>query len=377
MSRQSELAELSRVYDSSALSNRRLTINGAMNVAQRGTSTTGVGDGTAGYLTVDRFRFQKAGSPTARYTMTQNSDSPDGFSNSLKLEVTTADTSVGASEHQYIDQFIEAQDIQHLAWDTSSSGKSVTLSFYVKCSTAQTFAVDLINEDNSRYFNTTYAVSSANTWEYKTITIPADASNGFNDDNGRGLRIRWSLAAGSNLTDGSVSTAWSGTQHTATNHENTWIGATGRTWQLTGVQLELGDTATPFEHRSYGDELRRCQRYTSIISAAGHTPSTDSAYARYITFGTSATVSKWINTLPVTMRATPTLITKDFTASNVQIYNYSDDAVRTFSSVALTESGKNSIQANFTIASGGGNGKAITWRWNNNPNAYIGFDAEL
>lgn len=340
MSRQSELAELSRVYDSSALSNRRLTINGAMNVAQRGTSTTGVGDGTAGYLTVDRFRFQKAGSPTARYTMTQNSDSPDGFSNSLKLEVTTADTSVGASEHQYIDQFIEAQDLQHLAWDTSSSGKSVTLSFYVKCSTAQTFAVDFTNDDNSRYYNTTYTVSATSTWEKKTITLPADASNGFNDDNGRGLRIRWSLAAGSNLTDGSVSTAWSGTQHTATNHENTWIGATGRTWQLTGVQLEVGDTATPFEHRSFGQELALCQRYFEKTDRES-----SDTYRISINKGNTSDAYYWPISFRVTKRAKPTTTLTQTFDDNLNLSVHSSSTGRNHMGVTNASGGSTDTRA--------------------------------
>ena len=263
MSKAAELAAL--IGSQTAQSNRNLIINGAMNVAQRGTSATGLGDSTVGYNTLDKYRLQKAGSPTARYTMTQDSNAPDGFANSLKVEVTTADTSPAANDHQYIDQFIEAQNLQQLAWDTSSNGKRVTLSFYVKCSIAQTFAVDFINEDNSRYYNTTYTVSSADTWERKTINLPADASNGFNDDNGRGLRVRWTLLAGSDYTGGSVSTSWSGTLGRAANHENTWVGATGRTWQLTGVQLEVGDVATPFEHRSFADELLRCQRYFQVV----------------------------------------------------------------------------------------------------------------
>ena len=100
--------------------------------------------------------------------------------------------------HQYIDQFIEAQNLQQLAYGTASAER-ITLSFYVKCSTAQTFALDLVNEDNSRYFNTTYTVSSADTWERKIITFPADTASGFNNDNGRGLRVRWTLVAGSDL----------------------------------------------------------------------------------------------------------------------------------------------------------------------------------
>ena len=261
MTKAAELAKMGEVLTNSQIGGRRnIVINGGMQVSQRATSATGLGSGTTGYVALDRFRLEKANSPTARYTMTQDSNAPTGFANSMKLEVTTADTSVGADVHQYIDQFIEAQNLQQLAYGTSSAER-ITLSFYVKCSTAQTFALDLVNEDNSRYFNTTYTVSSADTWQRKIITFPADTASGFNNDNGRGLRVRWTLVAGSDLTDGSVSTAWSGTQHTATNHQNTWVGATGRTWQLTGVQLEVGSQATPFEHRSYGEEFLNCARY--------------------------------------------------------------------------------------------------------------------
>ena len=305
MSKARGLADLGNAFDDGALSNRNLIINGAMQVAQRGTSETGLGDGSVGYKTLDRYRIQKAGAPTARYTMTQDSNAPDGFGSSLKLEVTTADTSVASSDLQYIDQFIEAQNLQQLAYGTSSA-KTITLSFYVKCSTAQTFALDLINEDNSRYFNTTYTVSSADTWERKIITFPADTVSGFNNDNGRGLRVRWTLVAGSDFTDGSVSTAWSGTQHTATNHENTWVGATGRTWQITGVQLEVG-TVTPFEHRSFGEELNLCRRYLIQTEHYGY-----STTARLYTSSTGSMTStnSWVLLniqLPNEMRATPSI----------------------------------------------------------------------
>ena len=365
MSKARGLADLGNAFNDGALSNRNLIINGAMQVAQRGTSVTGLGDGSVGYKTLDRYRIQKAGAPTARYTMTQDSNAPDGFGSSLKLEVTTADTSVASSDLQYIDQFIEAQNLQQLAYGTSSA-KTITLSFYVKCSTAQTFALDLINEDNSRYFNTTYTVSSADTWERKIITFPADTVSGFNNDNGRGLRVRWTLVAGSDFTDGSVSTAWSGTQHTATNHENTWVGATGRTWQITGVQLEVGDTATPFEHpRSYGDMLALCQRY----------------YHRYVSNGDNEgiTVAMRYNngtaygaySYPVEMRSAPSFSSS---GASTFLYLYSTSAVAP-TTLSAGQASKHSAGIAFGAGSAS-SGQAVQFRCDT-AGSWFEFDAEL
>jgi len=300
-------ATSSTLATQNSLGVRNLIINGDMRIAQRGTSATGVGVSTLGYLTVDRFRFQKAGSPTAQFTMTQDTDAPSGFSKSSKLEVTTADTSVVSSTFQYIDHFIEAQNLQYLEYGTSDA-KKITLSFYVKCSTAQTFAVDLVNEDNSRYYNTTYSISSANTWERKTITFNGDTSNGFNDDNGRGLRVRWTLVAGSDYTDGSIDTSWNSTDDRATNHENTWVGTSGATFYITGVQLEVG-TATPFEHKPYDMELQRCQRYYTNVYhnqfvAAIYEPNGDTR----------------TQTVPIgTMRASPTLNPSSYSAHSINL----------------------------------------------------------
>jgi hypothetical protein len=260
MTKARQLADLGNAYDDGALSNRNLIINGAMKVAQRGTSFTGLG--TAVTYTLDRWRFADSANPPARYTQTQSTDAPDGFSNSLKMEVTTADTSVDADELQNVDYFIEAQDLQQLAYGLSSA-KAITVSFWVKCSTAQTFALRLQHEDGGGGYTKSYTITSSNTWEYKTLTFSGNTTTSLNNDNGRGFRLRWSMCAGSNYT-GSDSTAWS-TGSIFGLHENDWLASTGSTWQITGVQLEVGDTATPFEHRSYGDELAKCQRYYEKI----------------------------------------------------------------------------------------------------------------
>ena len=375
MTKAAELAKMGEVLTNSQIGGRRnIIINGGMICSQRATSATGLGSGTTGYVALDRFRLEKADSPTARYTMTQDSNAPTGFANSMKVAVTTADTSVGADVHQYIDQFIEAQNLQQLAYGTASAER-ITLSFYVKCSTAQTFALDLVNEDNSRYFNTTYTVSSADTWERKIITFPADTASGFNNDNGRGLRVRWTLVAGSNLTDGSVSTAWSGTQHIATNHANTWVGATSRAWQLTGVQLEVGSVATPFEHRSFGEELGLCQRYYSREEAA-----TGAAYKRYGTGSWSSTTNlEVLIPLSTPMRNTPTLETTG-TASNYAIY--SAGAIDACTALTITNDAdagtdNRAVAMYGTTSSGGVAGEGGTLLANSDTDNFLALDAEL
>ena len=260
MSKAAELAAL--IGSQTALSNRNLIINGAMKVAQRGTSSTGNTSG--GLKTVDRFAVQTAGRDQHIYTAEQVSDAPAGFTNSFKLTTTTAESAIDANDAFWFAQKIEAQNLQHLQ-NGLSGAKSVTLSFYVKSSQTGTFGVNLYKPDNTaRIINASYTISSANTWEYKTVTFAGDTSGGgIDNDNGEGLRVTWTLAAGSDF-DSVNSTSWA--NYTVTN----WAGSHAQdgvittanaTWQITGVQLEIGEQATSFEHRSFADELRRCQRY--------------------------------------------------------------------------------------------------------------------
>ena len=287
MSKARGLADLGNAFNDGALSNRNLIINGAMQVAQRGTSETGIGI-TGGYNTVDRWRFADAQNPPARFTQTQSTDAPDGFGFSHKFEVTTADTSVDADEMQYTDQFIEAQNLQVLKYGTSSA-ESFTLSFYVKCSVASTMGLRFTHEDGGGNYGASYTINATNTWERKSFTIPGNTATAINNDNGRGLRIAFGLTAGSDNA-GTDSTAW-GNGSIFGAHTNTFVGTSGATWQITGVQLEVGDSATPFEHRSFGDELARCQRYFEIVQpesgqqaagiAVGYHSSTTTAIMHY------------------------------------------------------------------------------------------------
>ena len=239
------------------LGRRNLIINGAMQVAQRGTSATGIGT-AIGYNTVDRWRFADANNPPSRFTQTQSTDAPDGFGYSHKFEVTTNDSSVDADEMQFTDQFIEAQNLQLLKYGTSGA-ESITLSFYVKSSVASTMGVRINHEDGGGNYGASYTINSVNTWERKTITVPGNTATAINNDNGKGLRVGFALSAGSDNT-GSNSTAW-GNGNTFGAHTNTFVGTSSATWQITGVQLEVGDSASKFEHLSFAEEFNHCLRY--------------------------------------------------------------------------------------------------------------------
>ena len=243
---------------SGPLSNRNLIINGAMQVAQRGTQVTGVT--TGGYRTVDRFTILIDNLGT--WTVDQSTDSPNGFSNSLKLTCTTADASPAAGDYAFIRQNIEAQNLQSLGYGTADA-KTMTLSFWVKSNKTGSASVDSRQVDNSvKLWSATYSISAADTWEYKTLTIPEDTAGVIDNDNNTGLYIDWWLNSGSTFTGGTAASTWSTNDESRRNPSNLGVGgATSDYFAITGVQLEVGSVATPFEHRSYGDELARCMRY--------------------------------------------------------------------------------------------------------------------
>ena len=246
---------------------RNLIINGAMQVAQRGTITTGVT--SSGYYACDRWLLNSLTEDTV--TISQSTDAPNGFSNSLKLEVTSADSSFDAFDYAAFNQRFEGQDLQNLAFGTSDA-KTLTLSFWVKSSVAGTYAVNFQHDDANLYYCKTYTIDSANTWEQKTISVDPNTSNGFNNDANLSLTAWFLMTAGSGFTGGTedqwVSESNNGSL--AGSHNVNLSGTVGNEFYLTGVQLEVGDTATPFEHRSYGEELALCQRYFEIV----YSPST-------------------------------------------------------------------------------------------------------
>ena len=238
---------------------RNIIINGAMKVSQRGTSFTSQ---TADHYFIDRFKLGATSLGT--WTTSQSTDSPNGFAYSAKIECTTADASPASTDLLYFYSRLEGQDLQQLKFGTSDA-ESVSISFYVKCSKTGVFTVNWRNQDAGRSIGSDVTISSADTWEYKTITFVGDTSGAFNNDNGWSANLEFILNAGTNYTSGNTLTSYashSNTNGTRSGGTTLALGAnTGETIQFTGVQLEVGSQATPFEHRSFGEELALCQRY--------------------------------------------------------------------------------------------------------------------
>ena len=289
------LNTINNAYDAGALSNRNLIINGAMQVAQRGTSF--VMGSSVGY-TLDRWKSQGT-YDTESLTIEQSSDAPSGFGNSLKVSVTTAEGTADANDYHYITQKFEGQNLTQLGY-SSSNAKTLTVSFWVKSSIAQTYCISLYQTNGNLHYSATYSVNSANTWEYKTVYI-LSSTNSIANNSTQGLEIGFMLGAGTSYSSGS-SGSWGGATNFAAGASHTFMTTVNATFQFTGVQLEVGDTATPFEHRSYGEELAKCQRYF-YRHADNYNRRTVAA-----SFRTTSSAVEGLVTFPSTMRSTPTLI---------------------------------------------------------------------
>jgi len=300
MSKARELAELGAVYDSGALSNRNLIINGAMQVAQRGTSSTGIGATATAYYTVDRWLIE-TGNSAGRFTMSQASDGPSGFANSLKLDCTTADTSIASSEYLLLQYRIEGQDVQRIKKGTSDA-EEVTISFYVKANAAFNFVLELYDNDNNRTCSKLFSTTTG--WNRIELTYPADTTGAFDDDNNASVRLFFWLHAGSDYTSGTLNSSAFNTQNNANRAPgiSSFYSSTSNEFYITGVQMEVGTEATPFEHRSFGQELLRCQRYYTRLSEA-YTQHGQICNGHYN--GTSQ--FQGMVRFPVNMRASPTL----------------------------------------------------------------------
>jgi hypothetical protein len=240
-------------------SNTNVIINGAMQVAQRGTSTASIT--TSAYNTADRF-FNDISS-FGTWTQSVENDAPtgSGFRKSLKMLCTTADASPAAADYNFISQLFEGQNLQRFAKGTASA-KQFSLSFWVKSNKTGTYIAELFDIDNTRQVSASYTISVSGTWEKKTITFPADTTGAFDNDNALSLILNFGLGAGSDRTSGTLNTIWA-----ANTTANRYVGqtnlaaATSNYWQITGVQLEVGSVATPFEFEDISTTLAKCFRY--------------------------------------------------------------------------------------------------------------------
>ncbi len=307
MSKAAELAKMGEVLTNSQIGGRRnIVINGAMKVSQRSTSATSIT--STGYHALDRFKLLYTDAGT--WTMSQSSTTPNGFANSLKLDCTSAKSSLASDSRLFLMTSIEGQDVQQFKKGTSDA-EQYTLSFHVRSNKTGTYQVNIEDNDNVRIVGSTYTISSANTWEKKEITFVADTTGAFADDNGDSLAIMWALVAGTDNSSGAVPTAWEAKSNTdrGAGLNINLADSTSNEWYITGVQLEVGSTATPFEHRSFGEELKLCQRYfakedgvkmrnftgSTIAVSIPHFWKTTMRAAPTIT-GTNASVNETINT---------------------------------------------------------------------------------
>ena len=293
-----------QMADSAYLANRNMLINGAMQISQRATSATG--KTTGGYYTVDRFQNQFGNLGT--WTVTQEADGPAGFASSWKIDCTTADATPAAGDYVFASYGFEGFDCQSWKKGTASA-VSLTLSFWVKSYQTGIWQVNLRDYNNNRLVGGTYTVSASATWEYKTITFAPDTTGAITNNASANVAMEMWMGSGTDYSSGAVPTAWETRANTDRNAGSTiQLGdSTNNYWQITGVQLEIGTTATPFEHKSYGQELQACERYYQTYGMGFHA------------FGISSSVIDSQFSFRTMMRASPSVTLLDTTPTFQQI----------------------------------------------------------
>jgi hypothetical protein len=347
---------------SSALFRNRI-INGDMRIDQRnaGASVTLT---AGGIYTVDR--WQGVEDTDGAMTAQQDTSTPAGFVNSVKCTTTTADGTLTTTQNVQFRQAIEGLNVADLAWGTANA-KTVTLSFWVRSSLTGTFGGSLRNSAVNRSYPFTYNISVADTWEQKSVTIAGDTSGTWLTTNGIGVTLTFSLGAGPDRVG--TAGAWAGANYTGATGETSVVGTLNATWYITGVQLEVGSVATPFERRPYGTELALCQRYyyrsyptaTYSWSATGYCNNTTIASFRLLT--------------KVTMRVAPSALEQSGTAAHYAIQGTFGGI--TCSSVPVYDnSSTEALGFQFTVSSGLTAGQSVLARCAND-SGYLGWSAEL
>jgi hypothetical protein len=362
-------ASASTIYKGSNF--RNLIINGDMQVAQRSSSVASLTAG--GYNTADRWHCEI--NTIGTWTQSVENDAPtgSGFRKSLKMLCTTADASLAAGDFLFLNQRLEGQNLQQVKKGTAAA-EQLTLSFWVKSNVTGTYVVEFFDIDNSRSISQSYTVNASATWEKKTITISADTTGAFDNDNSNSFQLNWWLGAGSTYNSGTLQTIWGSrtTANIATGVTNL-ASAINNYWQVTGVQLEVGSTATEFEFLPAQVELAQCQRY--FVSLGGNKSAEQ--FGQGTTTGT--TLGYIQVQLPISMRSTPTSVGySSLSHLRLHIPGVTGDAL---TSITLEQDNSGPLIVLFTtiIASSGNYGgtKAIQFTANNTTSARLTLSAEL
>ena len=350
MTKAAELAKMGEVLTNSQIGGRRnMVINGGMQVAQRGTSLAMAHDGNTGNYLIDRFQCLFGGSPSSLDgTFAQVDDHPlSANGKSLKWTTGTAESAIASDELLLFTQKVEAQNLQHLQFGNSNA-LATSLSFYVKSSVTGTFSISLRKDDTTRRIsNRTYTINSANTWEKKTFTFTGDTDSGAGilNDNGEGIRIMWHLMAGSDYLGGGNFSSWKdyATNDFAAGLATNAIATTASaTWQLADCQWEVGSQVTPFEHRSFVEELALCQRYFETDDSEGA-----SNYRISFNKGTTSESYYFAIDYAVTKRTNPTATLTQVYSDNIVFSTHSGSSGPGHMGLVSTASGSTDTRALF------------------------------
>jgi hypothetical protein len=331
------------------------------------------GSNYAGYLTADRWYSEVPylfGYGTISQTIENDAPTGSGFRKSLKHAYSSSD-GIASGKYFWISQKLEGQDCQAIRKGTASA-QSLTLSFWVKSNLTGTYIAELVDVDNTRYVSQSYTINSSGTWEFKTVTFPPDTTGVLDNDNNESLRLNFWLRGGSNFSGGaSLQTTWGTTGNTRAVGQVDLAATVGNYWQVTGVKLEVGASATNFDFKSFGQDLAECQRYYFRISPTGN---------GNVRFGIgdcrSTTQCEAIIHLPVTMRALPNILDTTATASNYGIFSGGGVFACT---VLPTIMGESTLTSASILATTTGltAGRVAQFFSNNNTSAYLGISAEL
>ena len=355
-----------RALSEQGINFRNLIINGDMSIAQRGTSVSSLSSSN-GYQTNDRWFVRNNG--VGAFTLSQDSDVPSGqgFGYSMKWNCTTADSSLASSDFLYIAQRIEGQNLQHLKYGTSNA-ETMTLSFWVKSTVTGNAVVGLYSADSGKDQRFLYTINSSNTWEKKTIQFSGNTSDAFDNDNNQSLQLLFQLCAGSDRTSGSLHNTWttSTTASEAGGHTLNIASSTSNTFYLTGVQLEVGTSASDFEFLPYDVNLQRCQRYLQ----KGYSSADNAVHAGR---GQGTTAVDFGFSLVTPLRASPTI-----TQSGSGWRVYKPSATLSDSSDTATVSKFYELNPYITLRSSGHSGITDNYLFGISPNGLTYFfDSEL